>query len=149
MCGRYVSVKSDEDLTLEFGVEEVVGEPLPSWNVAPTNDVRIVARRKPHGHSDDPEANPVVQLRTARWGLIPSWTRPPASPEKGLVPACAKDPKIGDRLIDARVETLASIIWGQPVESPIEPGCRFLAREGRPLAGRKARAEAVLVIRGR
>jgi putative SOS response-associated peptidase YedK len=75
MCGRYVSVKSDEDLTEEFDVEEVVGEaPPPSWNVAPTDSVRIIAKRRPHG-SKDPEAASLVQLRTASWGLIPSWSR--------------------------------------------------------------------------
>jgi putative SOS response-associated peptidase YedK len=41
---------------------------------------------------DDPEAAPQRQLRTVRWGLVPSW---------------AKDPKIGSRLINARVETVA------------------------------------------
>jgi putative SOS response-associated peptidase YedK len=37
-------------------------------------------------------ARPVRQLRVVRWGLVPSW---------------AKDPSIGSRLINARVETLA------------------------------------------
>lgn len=94
MCGRYVSVRSDEDLTSEFNIEEVVGQPLPpSWNVAPTDDVRIIAKRKPHGHSDDPGANPVVQLRTARWGLLPNWSKTRAG---------------GAKMINARSETVAS-----------------------------------------
>jgi putative SOS response-associated peptidase YedK len=107
MCGRYVSVKSDEDLTSEFDVEEVVGEPLaPSWNVAPTDDVRIIAKRKPHGRSDDAGAKPVTQLRTARWGLIPGWTKPPAGSAGGLVPNSSRTRTGGAKMINARIETV-------------------------------------------
>jgi putative SOS response-associated peptidase YedK len=92
MCGRYVSVASDPDLTLEFDVEEVVGEALaPSWNVAPTDPVRIVVERKPHDAGSDDDAPAVHQLRTARWGLVPSWS---------------KDAKGGARMINARIETV-------------------------------------------
>jgi len=72
-----------------FRVEEVVGEQLaPSYNVAPTQPVRAVLERTPR---EEPEAPPIRQIRTARWGLIPSW---------------AKDRKIGSRLINARAETI-------------------------------------------
>lgn len=60
-----------------------------SFNVAPTNDVYAVVERPPH---DAPDAAPVRLLRVARWGLVPSW---------------AKDPSIGNRMINARVETVA------------------------------------------
>jgi putative SOS response-associated peptidase YedK len=74
VCGRYVSVRSDGDLTAEFDVEQVVGEQLaPSWNVAPTDAVRIVLDRRQPGA--DPPAPTVRQLRTAGWGLVPSWSR--------------------------------------------------------------------------
>jgi putative SOS response-associated peptidase YedK len=67
----------------------VVGDQLPpSYNVAPTQPVRVVLARAPR---DAPETTPVRQLRTARWGLVPSWSR---------------DPKIGSRLINARMETI-------------------------------------------
>jgi putative SOS response-associated peptidase YedK len=95
----YVNVASTEDLTDEFNVDEAIGDDLPpSWNIAPTDPVRIIVKRRSHG-SDDPAADPIVQLRTAKWGLIPSWTRPPASSEKGLVPSWAKDPSIGNRFL--------------------------------------------------
>ena len=56
----------------------------------------------------DPKTDKVErQVRDLRWGLVPNW---------------AKDPKIDNRLINARVETLADIISGQPGESPIQPG---------------------------
>lgn len=109
MCGRFASFRSDEDLAVEFGVEEIVDEtPPPSWNVAPTDVVRIIVERKPPGQTSDPGARPMTQLRTARWGLIPGWTRLRASPEKDLVPSWAKDPSIGSRLFNARVEGLAT-----------------------------------------
>lgn len=56
---------------------------MPRYNIAPTQDVpAVVARRQGGGR----------QLRLFRWGLIPSW---------------AKDPEIGNRLINARGETVA------------------------------------------
>lgn len=89
MCGRYANFRSDTELRAVFGVAEAVGEPLePSWNVAPTQPVRAVLERSPRG---EPGAAPVRQLRSLRWGLVPSW---------------ATDPKIGARLINARVETI-------------------------------------------
>ena len=90
MCGRYVSVRSEEDLTKEFDVEEVVGDPLPpSWNVAPTDRVRIVVARHP---TQDRDAAPVRQLRTVTWGLVPSWSRSRSG---------------GAKMINARSETVA------------------------------------------
>ncbi|WP_375492239.1 SOS response-associated peptidase [uncultured Jatrophihabitans sp.] len=91
MCGRYVSVQSDADLTSEFDVERVVGESLaPSWNVAPTDPVRIVLRRHPTGER---EAEPIRQLRTVEWGLLPNWSKSRTG---------------GAKMINARSETVAS-----------------------------------------
>jgi len=97
MCGRYSASRSAEDLVHAFradgvdGLDErdLPGELAPSWNVAPTNDVYAVLERPPRGQPDAPRSR---RLRVVRWGLVPSW---------------AKDPKIGSRLINARVETLA------------------------------------------
>lgn len=61
----------------------------PDYNVAPTKRVYIVAQRPPSGEA----AAPLRTLAVARWGLVPSW---------------AKDPAIGNKLINARVETAAS-----------------------------------------
>ncbi|MCU1572740.1 MAG: hypothetical protein JWO93_822 [Micrococcaceae bacterium] len=86
MCGRYVMAKATSDLVAGFGITETVGEePGPSWNVAPTDNVRIVTERHRH------DIEPGRQLATAKWGLVPAW---------------AKDPKIGSRMINARVETI-------------------------------------------
>ncbi|MER7515619.1 SOS response-associated peptidase [Streptomyces sp. NPDC126499] len=90
MCGRYASTRGPEDLTRLFGVtdwrpEETVA---PSWNVAPTDEVYAVLERAARDDRDDEVRR---ELRALRWGLVPSW---------------AKDPKIGSRLINARVETV-------------------------------------------
>ena len=89
MCGRYASSRRPEDLIEEFEVvENRVAAPLEAdYNVAPTKEVYAVVER-PAGPEDPPER----QLRVLRWGLVPSW---------------AKDPSIGNRMINARMETVA------------------------------------------
>ncbi|MDD9207904.1 SOS response-associated peptidase [Georgenia sp. 10Sc9-8] len=89
MCGRYANFRRDTEIASAFEVQEIVGDDLePSWNVAPMDPVRAVLERAPR---EDPGAAPARQLRTARWGLVPSW---------------AKDPRSGARLINARSETV-------------------------------------------
>jgi putative SOS response-associated peptidase YedK len=89
MCGRYASSRRDVELVSELEAESVVGEELPpSWNLAPTQPARVVLERAPH---NPPGAATQRQLRTMRWGLIPSW---------------ADDIKVGSRLINARKETV-------------------------------------------
>ena len=75
MCGRYVNQASTDDLVEEFDVEQVTGPELPpSWNIAPTDPVRVVLSRPPKA-ADGPgivdSASPVRQLRTVRW----AWCR--------------------------------------------------------------------------
>ena len=94
MCGRYASFREAQDLADAFAVAPPDVAPdagllPPSWNVAPTDAVRIVVERPP---KDAPQgADAVRALRLARWGLVPGW---------------AKDPSVGSRMINARVETL-------------------------------------------
>ena len=81
MCGRYVQASSPELLADRFGVDEVrVEDHQAQYNVAPRAEVPAVRRRQDR-----------KILSTLRWGLVPSW---------------AKDPKTGDRLINARAETV-------------------------------------------
>jgi putative SOS response-associated peptidase YedK len=85
VCGRYANSRHDGDLLREFAVASVVDPPLnPSWNVAPTQNARVVLERLVN---DEPDR----QLRTLRWGLVPSW---------------AKDLRIGSKLVNARSETV-------------------------------------------
>jgi putative SOS response-associated peptidase YedK len=89
VCGRYAASRNPDDLVEEFEVVEKPEQTLrPSWNVAPTQDVYAVLERPPR---DDKEAPALRRLQVARWGLVPSW---------------AKDPSIGNRMINARMETV-------------------------------------------
>jgi putative SOS response-associated peptidase YedK len=92
MCGRYASSRRPEDLVEEFEVETSrVPAPLEAdYNVAPTKEVYAVLERPPS--REEPERPVERQLRVLRWGLVPSW---------------AKDPSIGSRMINARMETVA------------------------------------------
>jgi putative SOS response-associated peptidase YedK len=102
MCGRYASSRTPEDLAEEFDVRDVrIPAPLdPDYNVAPTKEVYAVLERerRPDAHpppasaGPDEEPTPDRQLRVVTWGLVPSW---------------AKDRSIGNRMINARMETVA------------------------------------------
>jgi putative SOS response-associated peptidase YedK len=99
MCGRYASSRRPEDLVEEFEIDRVeVKETLqPDFNVAPTKQVYAVVERPPRegadgsGDGSSSAATPERQLRTLTWGLVPFW---------------AKDPSIGSRMINARMETV-------------------------------------------
>ena len=94
MCGRYASSRDPEDIVEEFEIHTALPPRLePDYNVAPTKEVYAVVERPPR--KDDPNGPELPaerQLRVVSWGLVPSW---------------AKDPKIGNRLINARMETVA------------------------------------------
>jgi putative SOS response-associated peptidase YedK len=91
MCGRYASSRRPEDLVEEFEIDKVeVKEPLqPDFNVAPTKQVYAVVQRPVA--ADDKQGPSERQLRAVRWGLVPFW---------------AKDPGIGNKMINARMETV-------------------------------------------
>ena len=81
MCGRYTLTLDPAELQDLFELTEPVPAGLaPRYNIAPTQPVAVIAN------------GPQRKLELFRWGLIPSW---------------AKDPDIGNRLINARSETLA------------------------------------------
>ncbi|MEL6327223.1 MAG: SOS response-associated peptidase [Cyanobacteria bacterium J06626_23] len=80
MCGRYTQTKSGEVLAKTFNLVETPDVP-PRYNIAPSQPILAVAA--PEG---------ARQLRAFQWGLVPSWS---------------KDPTIGNRMINARAETVA------------------------------------------
>lgn len=83
MCGRFVSATPPDQIAQYFGVEEVSETVLePNYNVAPTTDVYTVLESR----------EGVRRLEPVHWGLVPFW---------------AKDLKVGNRMINARSETLA------------------------------------------
>lgn len=79
MCGRFTLTASAEQIEARFGVPLPVPY-KPRYNIAPTQEI-LALRNDQHGRRVEP----------LRWGLIPYW---------------AKDPKIAQRLINARAETL-------------------------------------------
>lgn len=81
MCGRFVSSSSPEEIASTFGASEIAATLHPNYNVAPTSDVYVVY-----------ENGTARTVDAFWWGLIPSW---------------AKDPSIGNRMNNARGETLA------------------------------------------
>src|SRR5437764_9966603 len=81
MCGRFTLTVNPEQLQQQFGLSQPPPTQLtPRFNIAPSQAVAVVANQ------------PERVLDLFQWGLIPSW---------------AKDPKIGNKLINARAETLA------------------------------------------
>lgn len=80
MCGRY-ALAFVQGFRTRFEVMDLLAELEPRFNIAPTEDAPVVIREG------------IVRAVSMRWGLIPSW---------------AKDMKIGNRLINARAETLAT-----------------------------------------
>lgn len=88
MCGRYASTREPSALVEAYGVDADLAEDLGAqYNVAPTTAVYAVLERAARDSGGVER-----QLRSVRWGVVPSW---------------AKDTKIGSRLINARVETVA------------------------------------------
>jgi putative SOS response-associated peptidase YedK len=101
MCGRFTLTAEARALAARFGVnyprgfagpaavdsastavDAVQSQPVltPRYNIAPTQSVIVV---------NDTGQRQIVQMR---WGLIPSW---------------AKDESIGNRMVNARAETIA------------------------------------------
>ena len=94
MCGRYAATRKPEDLVVEFEAVAAGGQTaLPAdYNVAPTKDVHVVRWKKERDEAYKPTGEGHRELRVVRWGLVPSW---------------AKDVSVGNRLLNARVESLA------------------------------------------
>jgi putative SOS response-associated peptidase YedK len=79
MCGRYTLKTPVSDLQKIFKLEAAPAELPARYNVAPSQAVPIVTNSGEH------------KLELVRWGLIPFW---------------ARDAKIGNKMINARGETL-------------------------------------------
>lgn len=86
MCGRYTLRHDAQQIVMRFGVTDVIEASFggmdpdaPRFNIAPTQPIAVVTENSPRA------------LEMMRWGLVPSW---------------AKDPSIGNRMLNARAETL-------------------------------------------
>jgi len=81
MCGRFAFYSPGEAAAALFGAT-APADIEPRYNIAPTQYVAAI-------RNGADEQREVVMLR---WGLVPTW---------------AKDPSIGNRMINARAETVA------------------------------------------
>lgn len=82
VCGRFVAKNNRELIQEYFSLTQPIAPPFlsPDFNVAPSRSAYIITG------GDGPN------VKVMRWGLVPSW---------------AKDATIGNRLINARLETVA------------------------------------------
>jgi putative SOS response-associated peptidase YedK len=81
MCGRFAFYSPTEATAALFGAAGSL-DIGPRYNIAPTQDIAAVREAETEGR----------ELVALRWGLVPFW---------------AKDPAIGNRMINARAETVA------------------------------------------
>ena len=126
MCGRFALFATSEQLAEHFGFTEALAEALPPhYNVTPGQAVAVVRER-----------DGARRLDLLKWGLVPFW---------------AKDASIGQRLINARLDSLPDkpafreaftrrrcliaasgfYEWGQAVQGRRRP--YFIRGHGEPL----------------
>jgi len=79
MCGRFTLTADPKTITEAFSGVTVPEQLSPRYNVAPSQPIAVIANNAPD------------RVEFFQWGLIPSW---------------AKDPAIGNKMINARGETL-------------------------------------------
>ncbi len=80
MCGRFTLVASPSEIEESFPWVEAPEQLTPRYNIAPMQPIAVISN---DGRN---------RLEFFQWGLVPSW---------------AKDPGIGNQLINARAESLA------------------------------------------
>ena len=81
MCGRFAFYSPTEATAALFGVDASIAVE-PRFNIAPGQYIAAIRESEQGGR----------ELAMFRWGLVPLW---------------AKDPAIGNRMINARAETVA------------------------------------------
>ena len=81
MCGRFAFYSPSEATAALFGASGSL-DLEPRYNIAPTQYIAAIRNAEQDGR----------ELALLRWGLVPFW---------------AKDPSIGNRMINARAETVA------------------------------------------
>jgi putative SOS response-associated peptidase YedK len=80
MCGRYTLHHNVEEIEVRFDAESNLEDFGPRYNIAPSQMVPTIRQTDKR------------ELVNCKWGLIPFW---------------AKDPAIGNKMINAKAETLA------------------------------------------
>lgn len=81
MCGRATQLSDRERLQQYFDLRRFNAEPNPNYNLAPMQQILAIVNE-----------DGTLTLESYKWGLVPFW---------------ADDPKIGNRMINARAEGVA------------------------------------------
>ena len=81
MCGRFVGYRSLRELETYFPIDKVACETTENFNVAPSQEILTIVKQKDENWLDK-----------FHWGLVPFW---------------AKDISIGNKMINARAESVA------------------------------------------
>jgi putative SOS response-associated peptidase YedK len=81
MCGRFVGYRNLDELNTFFPIDKAACEVTSNFNVAPSQEILTIYKQ--HGKS---------WLDKSHWGLVPFW---------------AKDISIGNKMINARAESVA------------------------------------------
>ena len=95
MCGRYTLLRLEDFIDSCHWIRGPLAAVRPRYNIAPSQDVAVIPN------------DGTQQVQYFRWGLVPFW---------------ANDPAVGNRLINARAETL-----------PAKPAFREALRQRRCL----------------
>jgi putative SOS response-associated peptidase YedK len=80
MCGRFVRITPIPVIAKKFKAKQMFSDLAPSYNIAPSQEIVII---------NDEGARQIIQ---STWGFVPSW---------------AKEPSIGNKMINARSETVS------------------------------------------
>ncbi len=80
MCGRFEIHSTLEIIAQIFGIDDIIFDYQPSYNIAPSQDILLVVK------------NGKRRLLKSRWGFVPSWS---------------KDLSTGYKMINARAESIA------------------------------------------
>ena len=80
MCGRFTASFEFREIKLLFNLQRDIPLFAQRYNIAPSQEVPVIVQNEG-----------VNQLKPMKWGLVPSW---------------APDPAIGNRMINARAETI-------------------------------------------
>ena len=85
MCGRITATFEFSDIRVRWNLDRDLPRYMPRFNVAPETspNIPVIVRHKGGN-----------ECRVMHWGLIPHWT---------------DDPSIGNRMINARAETLTEL----------------------------------------
>ena len=64
MCGRFVGFRRLEELIKHFPIDVADVEIVPSYNIAPTQEILAITRHDQQNH-----------LEKLHWGLVPFWAK--------------------------------------------------------------------------